>query len=185
MSGSGLDRRELRWRLWQQLPLLVALVLLWVLVWGELSPLSVLSGVVVAVATSRLFYLPPVELSGRIHIGWLLVLLARLAVQIVAGSFVVAVQAFLPGAPRRRNAIIAVPLHTSSDFVLTMTAILVTIVPGSLVIELDRERATIYAHVLGAGDAGAERARGVVLAAERAVVRAIGSREDVRKALAP
>ena len=40
--------QRVRWRLWQQLPLLVALVVLWMLLWGTVSAISLISGILVA-----------------------------------------------------------------------------------------------------------------------------------------
>lgn len=176
-------RRELRWRVLQQLPLLVALVVLWMLLWGEVSPISVLSGVLVSVVVTRLFYLPPVELSGRFHPLWFVAFCLRFAGELLVASVLVAAQAF---APRRveTNAVVAVPLRTSSDFVMTMTATVVSLVPGSIVVEIDRDTATLYLHVLGAStDRDIERARTSVLRTERSLVRAIGSRDELRRVL--
>jgi multicomponent Na+:H+ antiporter subunit E len=175
------DSREVRWRLWQQLPLLIALVLLWMLLWGEISPISLVSGVVVSVVVTTLFYLPPVELSGRFHPLWFVVFVARLAGELVLASFQVAWQAFAPHRTRT-NAIVAVPLATSSDFIMTMTATAVSLVPGSLILEIDRDTATLYLHVLGVADeAELAKARAAVLATERSIVRALGSRDEVER----
>lgn len=177
-------RRELRWNLVQQLPLLVALILLWMALWGEISLLSSLSGLLVAVVVTRLFYLPPVELSGRFNIGWSLIFVGRLARDVVVASVVVSAQAFAPRVVST-NAIIAVTLRTSSDFIMTMTATAVSLVPGSIVVEIDRDTATLYLHVLGAsGASDIAKARAEVLTTERSLVRAIGSRDDLEKVMA-
>lgn len=173
--------RTRRWRLWQQMPLLVALVVLWMLLWGEVTLLSALSGVAVALGVTRVFYLPPVELSGRINLAWAVVFVAHFAWDVVVSSVVVAAHAFRP---RRlpQNAIIEVQLRTRSDFVMSVIAIVLSLVPGTLVLEIDRERALLFLHVLGAGSmAAVERHRRAALALERLVVRAIGSRADLER----
>jgi hypothetical protein len=58
-----------------ELPLLVGLVLLWTMLWHEVSLLSVVSGIVVAVVVMRVFYLPPVELAGRFNVWYALLYL--------------------------------------------------------------------------------------------------------------
>jgi multicomponent Na+:H+ antiporter subunit E len=177
--GDRPGRREVRWRLWQQLPLLLALILLWMLLWGEVSLLSLASGILVAAIVTAVFYLPPVELSGRFNPLWFAVFLVRFGLDVVAGSVLVASRAFAPR-PVRGNAIVAVRLRTASDFIMTMTATAVSLVPGTVVIEIDRDRATLYLHVIGAHDhAGIEAARRAALATEARLVRALGSREDV------
>jgi multicomponent Na+:H+ antiporter subunit E len=82
----------------------------------------------------------------------------------------------------RHNAIIGVPLRTTSDFVMTMTATAVSLVPGTLVIEIDRARAVLYLHSIAVDDErGIERVRRAVLATEARIVRAIGSAADLAK----
>jgi multicomponent Na+:H+ antiporter subunit E len=170
-----------RRRMWQQMPLLVGLVALWMLLWGELSWLSLFSGILLAIGVTRLFYLPPVVLSGRLNLFWAAVFALRFAGEVVVASVVVAGQAFRPG-KLPSNAIIEVPLRSRSDFVMSLTAITISLIPGTLVLEIDRERALLFLHVLGAGDRrGAEKARRSALETEASIIRAIGSRADLKK----
>src|SRR6478672_4027519 len=74
----------------QQSPLLIALVLLWTMLWGSLTPLTILTGVIVALIVTRTLYLPPVALSGRFNPLWMLVFLARFALDLVVASVEVA-----------------------------------------------------------------------------------------------
>lgn len=162
----------------QQLPLLVALVLLWMMLWGSVTVLTILTGAVVAVLVTRTLYLPPVALSGRFHLGWMLAFLLRFAADLVVASVEVAWYAFRP-AGVRRNAVIRVDLTTRSDLVLTGTALVVSLVPGSVVLEVDRPNSVLYVHSLGIDSPErAERTRAHVLELERRLLRAIGSREE-------
>jgi multicomponent Na+:H+ antiporter subunit E len=172
------QRERQRVPLLQQSPLLLALVLLWMLLWGSVTPLTIVTGVVVALVVTRAFYLPPVELSGRFNPWWFLVLLGRFAVDLVRASFEVAWQALRPRGVER-NAVIRVDLTTRNDFVLTGTALAVSLVPGSVVLEVDRPHSVLYIHSLGIETPEQiERARRSVLAYERRVLRALGSREE-------
>jgi len=174
-------RREIRWRIWQQLPLLLVLVVLWMLMWGSLTPLTIITGIVVAVLVTRAFYLPPVELSGRFNVLWFVVFLARFGVALVVGSFQVAFLAFTPKATEQ-NSIVAVQLVTRSDFVMTLTAIAISLIPGSIVIEVDRAEGILYLHALGADDEDAiDRVRHEVQTTEQRLVRAIGSTDDMQR----
>jgi multicomponent Na+:H+ antiporter subunit E len=75
-----------------------------------------------------------------------------------------------------RNAVIEVDLRTHSDFVLTVVAELVSLVPGSLVVEARRSTHTLFLHVLDARDqAGVDRMRRQVFSLERRVVLAFGA----------
>jgi multicomponent Na+:H+ antiporter subunit E len=173
--------RELGWRIWQQLPLLVALVLLWMLLWGQISWLSLVSGVLVSVGVTRMFYLPPVELSGRFNPFWFVVFLARFLGDLVVASFQVAFQAIRPRGVTS-NAVIAVDLVTRSDFVMTLTSIVISLIPGSIVLEVDRADSILYLHALNVRDTvGVERLRAKVLSVERSLVRALGSKQDLER----
>lgn len=178
------QREALRWRLWQQLPLLIVLVALWMLLWGTVSWLSFVSGAIVAVLVTRLFYLPPVELSGRFNPFWAVVFLGRFAFDLVIGSFSVAWLALRPR-PVPTNAVLAVELVTRSDFILTLTALAISLIPGSLVVEVDRGRSTLYLHSIGIDSpADVAKLKSKVLSVERGIVRALGSRDDVERTAA-
>lgn len=159
----------------QQLPLLVALVLLWMTLWGSVSVLTILTGVVVALIVTRAFYLPPVELSRRFNPLWAIAFLARFFGELVVASFQVAALAFAPKG-RSRSAIVRVQLRTRADIIMTLTSITISLVPGSLVIEVDRRQAVLYVHVLGVSSADdVEGARRNTLNMERLIIAAIGS----------
>jgi len=175
------EKIEQGWRIWQQLPLLVALVLLWILLWGAVTWLNLVTGIVFAVVVTRVFYLPPVELSGRFNVLWFAVFLGRFLQQLVVASFQVAFQAFARR-PVRSNSVIAVQLATRSDFIMTLTAITLSLIPGSIVVEVDREGAVLYLHALSTDDQESiDGVRERVLDVETRLVRAIGSHDDVRR----
>lgn len=174
-------RASLRVSLWRQLPLVVWLVVLWVLLWDDLTILTVAGGVVVAAAVIRAFYLPAVELSGRFNIYWAVLFAVRFIADVVVASVQVAWQAVdfrrLP-----RNSIIAVSLRTRSDIVLTLTAQAISLVPGSFVVEVNREETVLYLHVLGTNTIEeVESFRQGVLQLEQRLVRALGSADDIRR----
>jgi multicomponent Na+:H+ antiporter subunit E len=174
-------RRALRARIWQQVPLIVALVILWMLLWGSISWLNLVTGLVLAIVVTRVFFLPPIELSGRFHPWWALVFLADFSAKVVVASFQVAAQAFA-ARPVSRNAVIGVQLFTRSDLIMTLTAIALSLIPGSLVVEADRERSVLYLHVFSTpDDAAVEAARTQVMRIERQLVRALGSRHDLER----
>lgn len=172
---------RLRRNFFHQLPLLVWLVVLWMLLWGSLSWLNLVTGIVVALIVMRVFFLPPVELSGRFNALWALVFIVVFLWDVIRGSFHVA---WIAVNPRRRPAssVIAVHLNSRSDLVMLLVSLYISLVPGSLVVEADRYRAVLYIHALDVHDAASlEKMRGTVLTAERRIVRVIGSREDLRR----
>jgi multicomponent Na+:H+ antiporter subunit E len=157
------------------------LVLVWVLLWGTWTVGTALAGVIVAVAVTGLLPLAKVELARQLRPMGLLVLLLLFARDLVVASVQVAWLALRPG-PAPRSAVIGTRLRTSSDLVLTMVTELVTLVPGSVVIEVSQSAHSLYAHVLditSPEEAAAFRTR--VHAVEARVVRAIGTDDDLRE----
>jgi len=165
-------------RLRYQLPLLAWLVLVWILLWGTWSWANLISGVVVAVAVTLLLPLPPVVGGARVRPA-VLVFLGHFLVDLVVSAAQVAWQTIRPGGIRH-SAIISVQMRTDSDLLLTIVAESLTLVPGSLVIDMDREKRTLSMHILHVRDeADVERRRAAVLAEEERVVRAFGSAEEI------
>ncbi|MDO9590957.1 MAG: Na+/H+ antiporter subunit E [Microcella sp.] len=180
-ESAGTETRR-RATLLERVPLLLALVALWMMLWGSVTPLTIVTGVVVALTVTRLFYLPPVELSGRFNPFWFAVFVGRVFGEMVVASFQVAFQAFAREA-MPRSAIVRIDLRTRSDFIMTGTSIAVSIVPGSVVLEIDRARARLYVHALGARTAAdVEKTREHVLSLEHDLLRAWGTTEEWKAA---
>jgi multicomponent Na+:H+ antiporter subunit E len=169
-------RRTQRWTTGP--PLVIGLVVLWLLLWRSVTPLTILTGVVVAVVVVRLFELPPVPHVGRFRplaaaglAGWFVGQVLGASVQVAAQAF-----AALVPAGRPRSGIVAVQLRTRDDLVLTLTGVITSLIPGTVVVEVDRAESVLYLHVLRGGTperlAGARRA---TLDTERRGVRALGS----------
>lgn len=175
------SRREVRGSLWKQLPLLLGLVVLWAVLWGTLTWLTILTGIIVAIVVTRVFYLPPAELSGRINPWYVLVFLAHFLLDVAVASFTVAYQALNPR-PIPRSSVIGIQLRTRSDLIMTLDSIAMSLVPGSLVVEADRERGILYLHTFATRtSADVEAMRRKVLVVEARIVRAIGSKEDLAR----
>lgn len=172
------SRRPARYHAVQ--PLVVAwLTLVWVLLWGEPSPLVVVGGVLLAILISVVLPLPPMRLQMRVHPLGLLRLVVRFLCDVVVASLQVVRAALRRDAGSLRSAVIEVPLRTPSDFVLTIVAELVSLIPGSVVVEARRSSHTLFLHVLDVPDAAAaNRARAVVLDQEQRVLRALGGTID-------
>jgi len=170
-------------RLRTQVPLLLWLVLVWILLWGTWSWANLLGGVVVALAVTTLLPLPPVVGGIRVDPLGLLRFLGGFLVDLFASGALVAWQTVRPRGIGR-SAILRIPLRTDSDLLLTVITQAVCLVPGTMVIDLDREAREIGLHVLSIdSDEDLERERAAVLRTEARVVRALGTARD-RAALA-
>lgn len=166
-------------RFWNQLPFFAWLVLLWMLLWGQFTWLAAISGIVVAVVVTRVFRLPPADLTGRVSLFWLLIFGLQFLWEVVLGALQVAWQAVGPGTPSA--AIVKAPLRVDDDLIMTHVAVATSLVPGTTVIEADRARRVLYLHAIGVRtDADLDAVRRHVLIWEKRIVRAVGSRAELR-----
>ncbi|MCZ2818805.1 Na+/H+ antiporter subunit E [Modestobacter sp. VKM Ac-2977] len=168
-------------RLRHQLPVLIWLVLIWILLWGTWSWANLLSGILVAVVVTNVLPLPAVIAGARLRPVPLLRFAGYFLKDLAVSSAQVAWQTIRPGG-MNQGAIIAVQLRTDSDLLLTLIAESLTLVPGSIVLDLDRPRRTLGIHLLNAADADdVERQRAGVFTTEERIVRAFGTREDIAR----
>jgi multicomponent Na+:H+ antiporter subunit E len=157
-----------------QWPMVLWLTLVWWVLWGSWTAFSLISGVVVAVLASLVFPLPPLHVHVKVRPVSVLVLVGLFLYDVAVASVQVAWTTLRPP-PRLRSAIVKVPLRTESDLVLTATAIMSSLVPGSVVVEAHRPTHTLYLHVLDASDdADVEVARQRVWAQEERILAAFG-----------
>jgi multicomponent Na+:H+ antiporter subunit E len=150
----------------------------WVVMWGTLSFANVLGGMVVGAVLLTVLRMPPISVGVRLHPLPALVLLARFVVDVVVASFHVAWLAVRPG-PVPRASVITTELHTRNELFATLVAEIMSLVPGSLVIDLDPGSGRLSMHVLDVAtpeQADAFRAR--VLAQERRVLAALSAPGD-------
>jgi multicomponent Na+:H+ antiporter subunit E len=162
-----------------RLPSVAWLTLVWVLLWGTFSPASIVGGVLVAVLVTALFRLPPsndrlpfrpVRLAGLVlYLIW----------DLVASGVEVSWQVLRHG-PRARGAIMAIPLISSSDLVVTVMATALTLSPGSMALQIDHDHDVWYVYSLGPRNAaGVERARRRALDMQRRVLAALGTPQEL------
>jgi len=130
--------------------MLCFLTLVWVLLWGTLTVANVIGGLVVALVVTLLLPLPPVPVEGRLRPLAFLRLVLYVAAQLVVSSVQVAWLAIRPGPPPA-TAVLRAHLAVKSDLVLALAVGVITLIPGSVVLEIDQKRRLIYVHVLDVG----------------------------------
>lgn len=163
----------------QELPLVIWLAVVWVALWQDFSVGNIVVGLLLAFAVTRVFYLPPVQLSGRFNVGYFLVFIFIFLWRVISASVQV-IEVEITKGPRVKNAIVAAPLLTRSDLLITLTGHLISLIPGSLIIEVDRSTATLYLHALDVETAeDAQKIRDEVNSAEAWVIRIMGSKEEL------
>lgn len=165
--------RSPRWLTLGRAGLLVSLVAIWTLLWGEVSVGNVISGTLVAVTLLIVFPLSAVEhVDHRVHL-WSIVRLAAFFVYDLVVSTLRVGWDVLVGPRRVRTAIVACPLRVDADGLVTFLANILALSPGTLPIHVSKEPLVLYVHVLRLDSPDAVRAR-VARLEERAVA-ALGS----------
>lgn len=154
----------------------IGLIVVWVMLWGEVTPFIVAGGVVVSVLVLLIFPPSSVWWPTTVRPWPALVLLVRFLYDLVRASITVAWLAVWPK-PLPRSAVIGIDLHTDSELLMTITAELVCLVPGTLLIDLDADRRRMWLHVLDASDL--DKVRAETFEQERRVVEALAVRPDL------
>lgn len=129
------------------------LILVWILLWGNVSAANILSGLAIALVITLLLPLPTVPIEGRVHPLSLLRLALVVAGYLVLSSVQLAWLAVKPGPPPL-SAVLRAHLAIKSDLVLALAVNIVNLTPGTIVLEIDQVRRMIYVHVI---DVGSER----------------------------
>jgi multicomponent Na+:H+ antiporter subunit E len=142
--------RKIALRAW----VLCWLILVWMLLWGDVSAANAVSGLAVALVITVLLPLPPVPVEGRLHPLSLLRLVLTIGFYLAQSSVQVAWLAVRPGPPPL-TAVLRAHLKVKSDLVLALVVNAINLIPGAIVLEIDQARRMIYVHVL---DVGSDRA---------------------------
>ena len=157
----------------------IALAVLWVLLWGTASPANVLSGLLVAVLLVLIVpglrrprgaprvRLRPIAIARLV--GYMLVTTVRSNVELARDV--------LSPASRRHTAVVGVPLPACSDELLTLISNLLAISPGTMPIEIRWDPVVLYIHVLRLTDV--EDVRRQVLHLTDLAVNAFGSDQAI------
>jgi multicomponent Na+:H+ antiporter subunit E len=100
-------------------------------------------------------------------------------VKVVSASFQVLFLAVTQG-PNVISAVVAVPLRSHSDLLVTATGHVTALIPGSLVVEVDRSTSTLYIHGINIRDAeDAAQLRKAVRDTEAGLIRIMGTQAEL------
>ena len=168
----------MRTRVTHQLPLLAWLVVVWVALWGSPTPANVLGGLGIGLVLLLALPLSHVDTAAIVRPGALLRFVGFFVVDLVRSSWQV-VRLVLRPQVHLHQAVVALPVRGASDQLLTLLSNAVSLTPGTLTLEVDRPRSTLYVHVIdaGRGPAGVTAARAKLLVVERLAIEAVGSAE--------
>ncbi|WP_270259998.1 Na+/H+ antiporter subunit E [Kocuria marina] len=180
MSTSPMQRRS-RNSLRAELPLILWLVVVWGALWGDWSVGNLVFGLILAVFVTRTLTLPPVRLSGRFNVLHFALFVITFIWQVARASVHVFGVALMQG-PKVHNAVLRVKLRQNNDLLMTAVGHTMALIPGSLVVEVDRGNGILYFHVLDVSTPEeAESFRESALNIEAAWIKIMGSKEDLAK----
>lgn len=166
-----------------QLPVALGMTLVWMLLFDafHLRPESLgllVLGFLLSVAIMLVFPLPPIKPGFRLWPFQAVWMLVYFAWKMVVASFQVTAQIFTPGTVH--SSVISVKQRTGSDLILVCTAIVTTVIPGSVIVEVGQTERELFVHVLGADtDEKARKAEEDVRTFEERLVRGLGTRADI------
>ncbi len=129
---------------------LLWLTAVWLTLWGDLSVGNLLAGLAIGASIMLTLPLPRVPVSGRLHPLSLVELIVVSSYYTLESSLQIAWFAIRPPPPPV-SGVLRVRLNIRSDLVLVLCADLLNLIPGTMVLEIDRQRCVFYVHVLDVG----------------------------------
>lgn len=159
-------------------PLLVWLTVVWVALWEDVSLANVVGGLLVGGVLllafrskyrgGPAFTLRPV--AAVVFVGYFVR-------RMIVANVLVTKQVLTPGRQDSEEGIIAVPVRFTGDSVLALLANAISLVPGTLILEITRNPTVLYIHLLHVRSV--ERELLDVYRLERQIARAFGTRESI------
>ncbi|PRX97338.1 Na+/H+ antiporter subunit E [Allonocardiopsis opalescens] len=176
-----LPRPMRRWvlRIGVRMPMVAWLTVMWLILWGDVTLGATVAGAIVATGCYAAAKLPRMPIGVRLRPLGIVRVVVVLAYDLLVSSVHMAWHVLhRPG--RARGAVVAVPLQTESDLLMAMTAGGLTMVPGSMVVGLNRDEGVLYVHGFPLHDErSVEKLRRDVRRTEELFVRAFGTAADI------
>jgi multicomponent Na+:H+ antiporter subunit E len=152
----------------------IALFVLWIAMMGEVSIVNVLSGLIVVALVNWLFAHDHPRYVLR-PVGAVRLTLSVLK-SLVTSSWQVVLAVLLPNDQRTATSVQQVQLQHGSAFIGAIVANAITLTPGTMSLDLNKEDLTLSVHVLGEVDEVKFHAG--VLALENMVAKAVRERKS-------
>ncbi len=155
---------------------LVVMVAVWMALWRQFSLANLLSGSLAGLAVLAAFrrQAPPWRLRPLLRPWAALRLLGYFTIKLVEATLIVAWEVVTPGL-RVSEGIVAVPTLSSSDIVTTIVANAISLMPGTVTVDITHDPRVLYVHVLHLRDPQSFRRE--VRRLEELTIAAVGSAE--------
>lgn len=160
---------------------LVLLTIVWLLLVGDVTPVTVVGGLVISFLVAMVFPLPAIRWAGWIHPIGLIRLLVSLIFDLAKASVELALFAF-DFRRQPKSGIVAERLSSDGDLYQVGTGAIMSIVPGSVVVDARRRTRTLYMHIFDMSSTTPDEQRKLGLQAELRILRAFGTRDEIRHA---
>lgn len=124
------------------------LIVIWIALWGEISPVNVLTGILVTAILTVLFPGPRRarhEIKTMAAISFFFYMLRS----IIISSWVVIISVLFPNEKRRHAEVIRAPLISKSRLINAVTANTISLTPGTVSVAVDPQGNYFDIHVLG------------------------------------
>ena len=157
---------------------MVISALFWAFLWASFSPFILISGALLGWVIGMIFPLPPIYWQGRLHPLGLIHLVTHLFADLTMSSIRLIGYIFERDV-NLHSSLLSVDLHTDDDLHQTSVASLISLVPGTVVVEVVRHPRRLYLHCVGMHKQTEDDIHEMVIGVERRLVRAIGSKEEI------
>lgn len=167
----------------QRVGLLMTLWLsfVWFAVFESYSWLNLVVAVLVAIVVQLVFPLPHRSGIWHVRLGPMFHLVFRFMWDLVRAGFHVTVLV-LKGGPRE-DAIIRCPIRSCTPEYVTILVAMTSLIPGTIVLQTDRNREVMYLHCLDInGQGGIEGVRAATSAQEARILRAVAPNQILEEA---
>lgn len=151
----------------------------WVILWGSITPMTIASGVLLAWLIAVVFPLPPIHWQGRFHLVGCVKLVWHLFHDLVVSSARMVSLAFARKIDLNAG-IIRVDLDSDDDLYQVQVAELISLVPGTVVVEVVKHPRRLYLHavdLIGPDPVG--RIQNMTHEVEGRVLAAFGSKQEI------
>ncbi|MDO5677163.1 MAG: Na+/H+ antiporter subunit E [Propionibacteriaceae bacterium] len=157
----------------------LAMAAVWVLLWGTFSPMSIVGGLLVGYLVGVVLPMPPMFWKGRLRPWGMVRLIAHLMYDLLVSSVRVFMLAFHKKVDLRAG-IIRIDLITDNDLYQVQVAEMISLVPGTVVVEVVRHPRRLYLHAIDLhGDDPIGAVQKMAVDVESRVVRAFGSKQEI------
>lgn len=165
-----------RWRLRPTVMIISAL--LWSMLWASIAPHILISGAILGWVIGVVFPLPPMHWKGRFSLVWAAYLVIRLFWDLTVSSFRLIKYAFERKVDLHAG-IVRVDLLSDDDLYQVGVASMISLVPGTVVVELVRHPRRLYLHCIGLeGEDPEDAIQEMTTQVEARLLRAFGSKEE-------